>query len=107
MTSKLFIILALSSEGFVFFGHFYLSVSLFFAILLAVFGHLLQKILLFWKSKSGNPVVLKKMCCVVFRVARLALLRPNSINLAFFKVVWHEKMVFGMYVIVWHFFGLF
>jgi len=41
---------------------------------------------------------------VVNRVARLALLTPNSRNLAFFKVVWHEKMVFGMYVIVWHFF---
>jgi len=41
------------------------------------------------------------------RVARLAFLRPNSRNLVFLKVVWHEKMVFGMYVIVWHFFGLF
>ena len=41
------------------------------------------------------------------RVARLAFLRPNSRNLAFLKVVWHEKMVFGMHVIVWHFFGLF
>ena len=30
-------------------------------------------------------------------------LRSNSRNLAFLKVVWHEKMVFGMYVIVWHF----
>ena len=49
MIGKLFNILALSSEGFGFFGHFYLSVWLFFAILLAVFGHLLQKILLFWK----------------------------------------------------------
>jgi len=37
------------------------------------------------------------------RVARLTFLRPNSRNLAFSKVVWHEKMVFGMYVIVWHF----
>jgi len=26
--------------------------------------------------------------------------------LAFLKVVWHEKMVFGMYVIVWHFWPL-
>ena len=25
----------------------------------------------------------------------------------FFIVVWHEKMVFGMCVIVWHLFGLF
>jgi len=41
------------------------------------------------------------------RVARLAFLRPNSRNLAFLKVVWHEKVVFGMYVIVWHCFGLF
>jgi len=41
------------------------------------------------------------------RVARLAFVRPNSRNLPFFKVVWHEKMVFGMYVIVWHIFGLF
>jgi len=40
-------------------------------------------------------------------VARLAFLRPNSRNLAFFKVVWHENLVFGMYVIVWHFFGIF
>jgi len=39
--------------------------------------------------------------------ARLAFLRPNSRNLAFFKVVWHEKMVFGMYVIVWHFLACF
>jgi len=39
--------------------------------------------------------------------ATLAFLRPNSRNLAFFKVVWHEKMMFGMYVILWHFFGLF
>jgi len=44
---------------------------------------------------------------VASRVARLEFLRPNFKNLAFSKVVWHEKMVFGMYVIVWHFFGLF
>jgi len=38
------------------------------------------------------------------RATRLAFfLRSNSRNLAFLKVVWHEKMVFGMYVIVWHF----
>jgi len=43
----------------------------------------------------------------VSRVARLAFLRPNSRNLAFFKVVWHEKLVFGMYVIVWHFLAFF
>ena len=30
-------------------------------------------------------------------------LGPNSRNLAFFEVVWHEKMVYGMYVIVWPF----
>jgi len=41
------------------------------------------------------------------RVARLAFLRLNFRKLAFFKVVWHEKMVFGMYIMVWHFFGLF
>jgi len=41
------------------------------------------------------------------RIARFAFLRPNSRNLAFFIVVWHEQMVFGMYVIVWIFFGLF
>jgi len=41
------------------------------------------------------------------RVARLAFFRPNSRNLAFFKVVWHEKMVFGIYVIVWHFLAFF
>jgi len=40
-------------------------------------------------------------------VARLAFLWPNSRNLAFFEVVWREKTLFGMYVIVWHFFGLF
>jgi len=34
------------------------------------------------------------------RVARLAFLMPKSRNLAFFKVVWHEIIVFGMYVIV-------
>jgi len=39
------------------------------------------------------------------RVARLAFLMPKSRNLAFFKVVWHEIIVFGMYVIVWHFFA--
>jgi len=27
--------------------------------------------------------------------------------LAFFDVVWHEKMVFGMYVRVWHFLAFF
>jgi len=37
----------------------------------------------------------------------LAFLRPNSRNLAFFDVVWHEKMVFGMYVRVWHFLAFF
>jgi len=49
-----------------------------------------------------------KLTCpvVVFsRVARLAFLRPNSRNLAFFEVACHEKVVFSMYVIVWHFFG--
>jgi len=34
-------------------------------------------------------------------------LMPNSRNLAFFKVVCHEKMLFGKYVIVWHVAGLF
>jgi len=38
---------------------------------------------------------------------QVGILRPNSRNLAFFKVVWHEKMVFGMYVIVWHFLAFF
>ena len=47
------------------------------------------------------------MKVVARRVARLALLRPNSRNLAFFEVVWHEKMVFGMYVKVWHFLAFF
>ena len=37
---------------------------------------------------------------------QVGILRPNSRNLAFLKVVWHEKMVFGMYVIVWHFWPL-
>ena len=32
-----------------------------------------------------------------------AFLKPSFRNLAFFSVVWHEKMLFGMYVIVWHF----
>jgi len=32
--------------------------------------------------------------------ARLAFLKPNSRNLAFFKVVWHEKIVFGIF---WNF----
>jgi len=41
------------------------------------------------------------------RVARLAFLRPNYRNLVFFKVVWHEKMVFGIYVIFWHFLAFF
>ena len=75
MTSKLFIILALSSEGFVFFGHFYLSVSLFFAIFLAI---CYRRFCFFGKVNLAT-------LCVVFRVARLALLRPNSINLAFLK----------------------
>jgi len=37
---------------------------------------------------------------IMDRVARLAFLRPNSRNVAFFEVVWHEKLVFDMYVIV-------
>jgi len=41
------------------------------------------------------------------RVAKLAFLRPNSRNLAFFKVIWHEKMMFGMNVIVWQFLAVF
>jgi len=43
----------------------------------------------------------------VTRVARLAFLRPKSRHLAFLKVFWHDKVLFGMYVIVLHFFGLF
>ena len=43
------------------------------------------------------------LSCIASRVARLAFLGPNSRNLAFFEVVWHEKMVYGMYVIVWPF----
>ena len=31
----------------------------------------------------------------------------NSRNLAFFKVISHEKILFGMYVVVWHVFGVF
>jgi len=57
-----------------------------------------------------SQIILYCMCrssAVVTRVARLAFLRSNSRNLAFFIVVWHEKMVFGMCVIVWHLFGLF
>ena len=57
-----------------------------------------------WKQTFTGSVPVK---VVARRVARLALLRPNSRNLAFFEVVWHEKMVFGMYVKVWRFFGLF
>jgi len=37
----------------------------------------------------------------------LAFLRPNSRNLAYFKVVWREEMVFGIYVIVWHLLAFF
>jgi len=33
-----------------------------------------------------------------FRVARLPFLMPNFRNLAFFKVVWHEKMLLGMFL---------
>ena len=40
-------------------------------------------------------------------VARLAFFRPNSRNLGFFEMVWHAKMMFGMYVTVWEFFSLF
>jgi len=53
--------------------------------------------------RSANCTLL----CVLSRVARLAFLRPNSRNLAFFIVVWHEKSG------VWYvrhslsFFGLF
>jgi len=43
----------------------------------------------------------------VTRVARLAFLRPKSRNLVFLKVFWHDKVLFGMYVIVLHFLGLF
>jgi len=32
---------------------------------------------------------------------------PNSRDLAFFNVVWHEKMLFGMYVITWRVLGFF
>jgi len=37
----------------------------------------------------------------------LAFLKPDSRNLSLFKVVWREKMLFGIYVIVWHAFSLF
>jgi len=40
-------------------------------------------------------------------VARLSFLMPNSRNFAFSDVVWHEKMLFGMYVIVCNFFDFF
>jgi len=30
---------------------------------------------------------------------------PNSRQLAFFKVVWHEKTLFGIYIIVLHVFS--
>jgi len=29
---------------------------------------------------------------------------PNSRNLSFFKVVWHEKILLGKCVVVWHHF---
>jgi len=42
------------------------------------------------------------------RVAcQVSILRPNSRNMAFLKVVWHEKMMFGMFVIVWRFLDFF
>jgi len=40
-------------------------------------------------------------------VPGLPFLRPNFRNLAFFKVVWHEYMVFGMFFIVWYFLAFF
>jgi len=56
---------------------------------------------------TAETAIEKENGTVQARVARLAFLRPNFKNLTFLRVVWHEKMVFGMYVIVWHFFGLF
>jgi len=41
------------------------------------------------------------------RVARLAFSMQKSRNLAFFQMVWREKMLFGMYALVWHVFSLF
>jgi len=32
---------------------------------------------------------------------------PNFKNLTFVKVVWHGKMLFGMYIIVWHILAFF
>jgi len=40
-------------------------------------------------------------------VARLEFLMPNSRNLALLKVFWHEKILFGTYVIASHDFGHF
>jgi len=44
-----------------------------------------------------------------FQGCQVGILRPNSRNLLFFIVVWHEKMVLGMCVIVgvfWPFYGV-
>jgi len=38
---------------------------------------------------------------------QVLIFKLNSRNFAFFKVVWHEKMEFGMYIIVWHFLAFF
>jgi len=41
------------------------------------------------------------------QACQVGILTPNTRNLAFFKVVCHEKIVYGMYVIVWHFLAIF
>jgi len=32
---------------------------------------------------------------------------PNLRNLAFFEMIWQDKMLFSMYALVWHVFVLF
>jgi len=45
---------------------------------------------------------LRTILSLLTRVAWLAFLMPNSRNLALVKVVWHDKILLGMYLIVWH-----
>jgi len=49
----------------------------------------------------------KRYESIAVRVARLEFSMTNFRNLALFEVVWRERMLFGMYAIVWHVLGLF
>jgi len=39
----------------------------------------------------------------LYQSCQVGIFKAKSQILAFLKVVWHEKIMFGMYVIVWYF----